>query len=262
MSAPPFSPEGYAQILGVAKAGGYRMCPFREALDTPARSVDATAAPTLILRHDVDFSIDCAVRMAEFEAAAGVRSTYFVMLACEHYNLLAKPGREKIARIRELGHEIGLHWDSSTYPQDKERVEQIFRRELGVLGDVAGVPIVSAAQHIPTDSPIFNVEAYVENETYATRYRSRFKYVSDSSMRWRDHTVVDLLSTGADVHFCCHPEWWFAEGVTADEKLVSAVEVSNAKQLESVRAFLKYMHAILAERATYDAKFREVKGAM
>ena len=129
------------------------------------------------------------------------------------------------------------------------------------MGDVAGVPIVSAAQHVPTDSPTFNVEAYVENETYAQRFRDRFTYVSDSSMRWREHTVLDLIATRVDIHFGSHPEWWFSEGVTQDDKLVAAVEASNAEQL-TCRDFLTYMHGVLADRDRYDAVFRAKKGEM
>jgi hypothetical protein len=175
---------------------------------------------------------------------------------------LAKPGRAKVARIRSLGHEIGLHWDSSTYPETAAGVADVFQRELMVLGDVAGVTIVSAAQHIPTDSPIFNVEAYVENETYAQRFRDRFAYVADSSMRWREHTVLDLIATGVDIHFGSHPEWWFSEGTTQDDKLIGAIEVSNAEQLTNVREFLAYMHGVLADRDRYDADFRAKKGEM
>jgi hypothetical protein len=241
-------------VLEAIAAAGYQACPFREAA--------TTAGPAIIMRHDVDFSIDCALAMAEAEAAHGIRATYFVMLACEHYNLLAKPGRAKIARIRKLGHEIGLHWDSSTYPDEHERVAQVFRHEVAVLGDVSGTPVVSAAQHIPTDSPVFNVEAYIENETYSQRFRERFTYVSDSSMRWRGHTVLDLIGTGVDIHFCSHPEWWFGPGTTATDKLTGAVVASNTEQLDSVRTFLAYMHEVLAERDRYDAEFRAKKGAM
>lgn len=249
-----FTVAAYGAVLDAIAAAGYHAVPFRDALSAPS--------PAIIMRHDVDFSIDCAVRMAEFEAEREVRSTYFLMLACEHYNPLAKPGRDKVATIRSLGHEIGLHWDSTTYPETAEGVAAVFQRELAVLGDVAGEPIVSAAQHIPTDSPIFNVEAYVENETYAQRFRDRFTYVADSSMRWREHTVLDLIATGVDIHFGSHPEWWFSDGVTQDDKLVAAIEASNREHLVSVREFLSYMHGVLADRDRYDAEFRARKGEM
>jgi hypothetical protein len=254
MSGLTFDRAGYGMVLDAIAAAGYHTTPFRDATSTPS--------PAIIMRHDVDFSIDCAVRMAEFEAERGARSTYFVMLASEYYNLLAPPGRARIARLRELGHEIGLHWDSTTYPETADGVAEVFQRELAVLGDVAGVRIVSAAQHVPTDSPILNVEAYVENETYAQRFRERFSYVSDSSMQWREHTVLDVIATGVDIHFCSHAEWWFADGMTQDEKLIAAIDESTSEQGEHVREFLAYLHEVLADRQHYDAQFRAKKGAM
>ena len=48
----------YAEILEAAKAGGYR---FRSFEESPERG-------DIFLRHDVDLSLDAALRMAELEA--------------------------------------------------------------------------------------------------------------------------------------------------------------------------------------------------
>ena len=50
----------YGEILAAAKAGGYRFTHFE----------GAPAEGTVILRHDVDLSLDAAVRMAELEHGA------------------------------------------------------------------------------------------------------------------------------------------------------------------------------------------------
>ena len=63
----------------------------------------------VILRHDVDLSLDAALRMAELEAEAGAAATYFLMTRSEFYNLDAPSGVEAIERLRELGHRVGLH---------------------------------------------------------------------------------------------------------------------------------------------------------
>ena len=51
----------YAELLDAARAGGYRFAHF----DQPPRRGD------LLLRHDVDLSLDAALRMAELEADDG-----------------------------------------------------------------------------------------------------------------------------------------------------------------------------------------------
>ena len=42
----------------------------------------------LILRHDVDFSLDYALQMAQKEAQNKIRSTYFILLHSPFYNPL------------------------------------------------------------------------------------------------------------------------------------------------------------------------------
>ena len=68
----------------------------------------------MLLRHDVDLSLDAALRMAEVEAAAGAQATYFLMTGSVFYNLASHEGERAIARLRELGHRVGLH---AVYPR-------------------------------------------------------------------------------------------------------------------------------------------------
>ena len=68
---------------------------------------------TVILRHDVDLSLDAALRMAELEHDAGASATYFLMTESVFYNLDSSEGVAAIARLRELGHRVALH---AVYP--------------------------------------------------------------------------------------------------------------------------------------------------
>jgi hypothetical protein len=55
----------YGEILAAATAGGYRFAPFQ---GSPADGI-------VLLRHDVDLSLDAALRMAELEHGAGAAAT-------------------------------------------------------------------------------------------------------------------------------------------------------------------------------------------
>ena len=72
-------------------------------------------APSAIgMRHDVDAStpttthaLDTAVKMAEWEAERGYRSSYYILHTAPYWGA---PGfREALERIAILGHEIGIH---------------------------------------------------------------------------------------------------------------------------------------------------------
>ena len=89
----------YAELLDAAGEGGYRFASF----DRPPGAGD------LLLRHDVDMSLDAALTMAELEAARGVPATYFLMTRGEFYNLDSRSGVAALVRLRDLGHRVGLH---------------------------------------------------------------------------------------------------------------------------------------------------------
>ena len=72
----------YRELLHAARSGGYRFAHF----DEPPRRGD------LLLRHDVDLSLDAAVQMAELEAEEGVSATYFLMTESVFYNLGVEGG--------------------------------------------------------------------------------------------------------------------------------------------------------------------------
>ena len=104
----------YRELLEAAKAGGYRFAFF----DREPEAGD------LLLRHDVDLSLEAAIRLAELEAELGVRATYLLLKRSEFYNLAAPSGEAAIARLRELGHRVGLHavWPEADWDERFDRV--------------------------------------------------------------------------------------------------------------------------------------------
>ena len=76
----------------------------------PLRLLRGQAAPgDLILRHDVDLSLEAALALAELEAGVGVSSTWFLMTRSAFYNLDSPRGAHVLARLRELGGRIAHH---------------------------------------------------------------------------------------------------------------------------------------------------------
>src|SRR4029077_13690337 len=89
----------YRELLDAARAGGYRFGGFDRAPEPG----------DLILRHDVDLSLEAAVRLAEVEAEAGAWSTWFLMTRSVFYNLSSKEGERTLAQLRELGGRVAHH---------------------------------------------------------------------------------------------------------------------------------------------------------
>lgn len=76
------------------------------------RNYNSRRGPLIINRHDLDFSIHCALDLASIENKIGISSTYFVNPHCEFYNPLERTIADIQLKTQSLGHELGSHFDS------------------------------------------------------------------------------------------------------------------------------------------------------
>ena len=142
-----------------------------------------------ILRHDVDFDMGLAEKMAQIEFEADIKSTFFVLLGCETYNILSKSNRSIISNISNMGHEFGLHFDPTLY---SEKLEVGFEKEVKILSDVIQEDVKSVSLHKPSvhgQYPMFN--GYVN--AYDKKYFETTKYISDSSMNFRGKDPFNFI---------------------------------------------------------------------
>jgi hypothetical protein len=193
----------YAELLEAARAGGYRFAHF----DQPPRRGD------LLLRHDVDLSLDAALRMGELEAETGSSATYFLMTESVFYNLASSEGVAAISRLRELGHRVGLH---AVHPN--------------ALLDERFDPVVAwhnpdpAYMSQPIDGAV-NVmqEGYFDPPTYR----------SDSNQRWRFGCPHEELRAGsfAWLQLLTHPEIWVYPGSTMGQTMRAMLDAERERRL-------------------------------
>ena len=106
---PAFSLAAYSALLDRMLEAGAKVLPVTSMgrRDSPPK--------TVFLRHDIDFSLEMCLPMAEVEASRGIQATYYVLLNGP-YNVDDENGRRHLLRLVELGHEIGLHYDLKSYP--------------------------------------------------------------------------------------------------------------------------------------------------
>lgn len=197
----------YAEILEAAQAGAYRFAHFE----------GAPADGTVILRHDVDLSLDAALRMAELEHEAGASATYFLMTESVFYNLESSEGVGAAARLRELGHRVGLHAVYPRAPRD-DRFD----------------PVV--AWHNPDPDymraplPDGRINAMQEPWFDPATYRS------DSNQRWRSGCPRDDLRAGAFpwLQLLTHPAIWAYPGQTMGETMRAMLEAEKERRLRQL----------------------------
>jgi hypothetical protein len=244
-----FTLKGYRNILERASSLGYRIGSFRD-FELPVNT------PVLLLRHDLDRTLEAAALFGTIEAELGITSTYFVQTACDFYNLLSKDSRKIIAGLAAQGHEIGLHYEAERYLGPLG--ERHLLSDLRLLEDLCGKRVISASQHIPTDNEPISLADYVKNEAYEPRFTEPpMTYVSDSLMVWRQATPHDLLQAKASFQFLSHPDTWVSSYANMDEALTDMMD----REVEGVRAryakLTSYYGRLLRERHERDENFRK-----
>ena len=203
-----FELEHYRELLDAAKAGGYRFAFFdRE-----------PAAGDLLLRHDVDLSLDAALTLAELEAEADAAATYFLMTRSVFYNLASAEGERALSRLRELGHRVGLH---AVYPRldFDERFDPVVAWH-NPDPDFMREPIDGAVNVM--QAPYFDAD----------------HYRSDSNQHWRSGCPHEDLAVGRFewLQLLTHPEIWVYDGATMRESMLSMLDAKRDLALEQLAA--------------------------
>ena len=141
---------------------------------------------SVILRHDIDYDMDKAVELAQFESKNGVKSTFFVLLTSDFYNVFSRANREKLQKILAMGHEIGLHFDETCY-DSLENVKDCILSEKNSLENVLGLSVKTLSMHRPSKQMLemdLKVDGLVNS--YGSIFFKDIKYLSDSRRRWRE----------------------------------------------------------------------------
>jgi hypothetical protein len=197
----------YRELLVTARAGGYRFAFF----DSEPR------AGVVLLRHDVDLSLDAALRMAELEAEEEAAATYFLMTRSVFYNLASPEGEAAVARLRELGHRVGLH---AVHPQ--------------VDLDGRFDPVL--AWHNPDpgymSAPLDGIANVMEPRFFAPE-----RYRSDSNQHWRHGCPHEDLAAGRFewLQLLTHPEIWSYPGATMRETMTAMLDAERERRVEQLR---------------------------
>ena len=222
-----------SQIVSATKLG-YKFIRCEDALDRSSSDL----ARSVIMRVDIDESVDKTNRLLDIFARNLVKATFFVRLHGP-YNPFSFANYATLRRVRDEGHEIGYHSEvideSVIWGED---AEQCLKRDIQVLEAMLDVRIRGVASHggrtglnnldfWKTHSPVdfsLGYEAYDDSDRFGIFSRSL--YISDSEWtRWKcyrngeivsgDHrSLVEHLEESPPlVYLLIHPETYFGSHV-------------------------------------------------
>lgn len=244
-----FTYAAYKDLIALLREKNYTVCGYHDYQQHPR---------CVILRHDIDSSLSQAVRLAELEAAEGVRSTYFILLRTDFYNAASAASQNALHRIQELGHEIGLHFDEMAYAKERgigtyasSPVEELISREASILSDICTCPITAVSMHRPSKATLdadLQIPGMVNS--YGQTFFRDFKYLSDSRRRWRE-PVLDIIRSGEydRLHILTHAFWYHEQEQDITQSVGAFIRSANAERYAQMTENITDLPSILPKEA-------------
>jgi hypothetical protein len=236
-----YSMEGYYDLLRVLQLRGYQASSLSSASEGHSR---------VILRHDVDADLEAAVAMAELERDAGVRATYFLMLASPLYNLLNQEFASLARKILSLGHHIGLHYDENyngSLGMNSRDTELDIQLQAGLVSKLLSCEVKAISFHQPSSTILKSPpKTQPLTNAYGMIGEADTAYVSDSNRRAGFmEDVVSYTGEGPDrvknMQILIHPMWWYYKEQDCaevwDRVIESSISLGQNQLVRTERAF-------------------------
>lgn len=244
-----FSLDNYNEIVKAIKRS-HPTLSFRDVWLNGEKFLDLDKF--VIMRHDIEFSLQSAEQIARIDWQNDIRSTFFLLQTSE-YNCFEEEGAATIKRIIGMGHDIGLHYDAGLFQRMGVDPEKTARSQIDLFETFFSTKVYAMSSHLPSLSgKTFSVSGVID--TYDPKFMVWCKYLSDSSHNWREGCVVKNLEKHNRIHLLMH-EFWSEEGLSFE-----ALQFSNAvkhfeQQLSRVRQHINRYKSNQLSRAERDLEF-------
>lgn len=226
-----FTIDNYNKVIQLAIDRGFQFILHKDDFNSERKDV--------IWRHDVEFSTEVALKMAEIENRAGVRTTYFFQLHTDYYNILSPYHSNILREIKKLGHHIGLHFDSHYYSIDsEEKLDKHIRLDTEYLEKLFEIKLDTFSFH-NTNPFILSCEGYKYGgliNVYSSFFKTKYNYCSDSNGYWRFEKLDEVLSDPSVKHLqvLIHDGMWSEKVLSPRQRIIKCV-MNNAKRMTERR---------------------------
>lgn len=215
-----FTLQHYEQICQKIIQNGYKTIFFDEDFRKSEKII--------FMRHDIDQSLEQALKIATIEKRHNIRSTYFIWLRSPFYNIFEKSYTDMILRIKELGHEIGLHFDANAYSiKEIGDFNAYVEKETEIIQAFFNISITSISMHRPSIW-ILNQDIQLKNyiNTYSNKYLHQIKYLSDSRMLWKEGCICKIIDSNQydHLHILTHPLWWTESSMDFEKRMMHLIK--------------------------------------
>lgn len=168
----------------------------------------------VILRHDVERTIENALSIAMMEKFLGIRSTFYFRYNKKIFDMTI------IKKIKNLGHEIGYHYETLAKARgDYPKAIEMFKYELNRLKDINDIKTVCAH-----GSPLSKWDSRKIWERYDFK---EFGILGEPNFTLNFNKVLYLTDTGRR---------WNGESVSVRDKVNSKFDYSFKSTFDVIRA--------------------------
>lgn len=234
-----FTYLAYEKLIKQLKDKGYEFCDYTNYID---------GNKVVILRHDIDTSLNKALEIARLENSLGISAYYFILLSTDFYNINSEKSLKILKEIRQLGGKIGLHFDEKKYNlKSKEDYIKYVNYELDILSRVLEEKIDVVSMHRPSKD-FLEMDLEIPNiiNSYQKKFFNDFKYVSDSRMNWREN-IEEIIDSEkySQLHILTHPFWYSEKMESMEEKLEQFLKLATKERYESLEENIRDFEKII-----------------
>lgn len=235
-----FTYLGYERLISIIKENGYRVSDYE----------DERNDRIVVLRHDVDYCLSKSLPLAEIENRLGIRSTYFLMLTNDFYNVFSKRNSTVIRKLILYGHDVGLHFDEMRYPDylgDVNKLTKMILLEAQTLSEAIGKNVNKVSMHRPSREILeanISIPGFIN--TYDKKYFVEYKYLSDSRRRWRE-PVEEILASKKykKLQILTHPFWYENEETGLPETITKFLDDARLERYHSLQDNMTNLNEIM-----------------
>ena len=226
-----FTLDHYKEIIALAKQMGFTFISYEQEFDENRKDV--------LWRHDVEFSPDVALKMAQIESDQGVQATYFFQLHSHYYNTLAKHYTDVFNKIKDLGHHIGLHFDAHYYDiQTQAELDKYIQLDKKYFEDVMYFHIKVFSFH-NTNPFILSCEDFKYGgliNVYSSYFKTHYNYCADSTGYWRYEILDEVILDEKVQHLqvLTHDAMWTDGEILSPRKRVRKSVQDSADRVKAM----------------------------
>jgi len=192
----------------------------------------------IVWRHDVEFSVHRALKMAKIEYDLGLKAHYYIQLHSEFYNTFEKEIYVMIKQIIELGHYIGLHFDAHFWEvKDISQLEECLSKDTEILEDLLGVRVNKFSFHNTSPELLEMNDLYYSGllNVYAKEIRDKYRYCTDSTGIWRYERLEDVLKDDSIQYLqvLTHDGMWQDEPIAPRQRVLRCIN-GRAEKLSMI----------------------------